>query len=197
MLKSLFTLRDGAGLTVQQQQQQHGASVVSLAALSASSNYGHYGGHEPSHHHHHHHHGGGGGGASGSGGGGGAHSPGKYQENGHDTFSDFVTLVCQEAAQNTQNSPQVNWNYVYSLNSSAKIPSIVKFNLKQKVNQPSGRVKSSSSSSSTSSSSSSSYHYSTNMLPPPPPPVMARPVAIIRSTGKSFICHYIEEFEFT
>ena len=33
----------------------------------------------------------------------GAHSPGKYQENGHDTFSDFVTLVCQEA-QNTQNS---------------------------------------------------------------------------------------------
>ena len=121
MLKSLFTLRDGAGLTVQQQQQQHGASVVSLAALSASSNYGHYGGHEPSHHHHHHHHGGGGGGASGSGGGGGAHSPGKYQENGHDTFSDFVTLVCQEAAQNTQNSPQVNWNYVYSLNSSAKI----------------------------------------------------------------------------
>ncbi|XP_043245613.1 nuclear factor 1 X-type-like isoform X17 [Amphibalanus amphitrite] len=29
------------------------------------------------------------------------HSPGKYQENGHDTFSDFVTLVCQEA-QNTQ-----------------------------------------------------------------------------------------------
>lgn len=35
--------------------------------------------------------------------GGGAHSPGKYQENGHDTFSDFVTLVCQEA-QNTQNA---------------------------------------------------------------------------------------------
>ena len=33
------------------------------------------------------------------------HSPGKYQENGHDTFSDFVTLVCQEA-QNTQ--PQVS-----------------------------------------------------------------------------------------
>merc|ERR1719350_341956 len=26
-------------------------------------------------------------------------SPTKYQENGHDTFSDFVTLVCQEAGQ--------------------------------------------------------------------------------------------------
>lgn len=24
-------------------------------------------------------------------------SPAKYHENGHDTFSDFVTLVCQEA----------------------------------------------------------------------------------------------------
>jgi hypothetical protein len=29
--------------------------------------------------------------------GGGPHSPSKYHENGHDTFSDFVTLVCQEA----------------------------------------------------------------------------------------------------
>ena len=32
---------------------------------------------------------------------GGPGSPTKYHENGHDTFSDFVTLVCQEA-QNTQ-----------------------------------------------------------------------------------------------
>ena len=31
----------------------------------------------------------------------GSSTHGKYQENGHDTFSDFVTLVCQEA-QNTQ-----------------------------------------------------------------------------------------------
>lgn len=29
----------------------------------------------------------------------------------------------------------------------------------------------------------SSYYAATSMLPPPPPPVMARPVAIIRSTG--------------
>ncbi|KAG0712868.1 hypothetical protein GWK47_017451 [Chionoecetes opilio] len=32
-------------------------------------------------------------------------SPTKYHENGHDTFSDFVTLVCQEA-QNTQHTQQ-------------------------------------------------------------------------------------------
>lgn len=32
-------------------------------------------------------------------------SPTKYHENGHDTFSDFVTLVCQEA-QNTQHAQQ-------------------------------------------------------------------------------------------
>lgn len=86
----------GSGLTV-----QHG-SVVSLAA---SSYYGHdqglvatqqHGGHGQQQH-------GGGNGGGNGGSGNGAHSPGKYQENGHDTFSDFVTLVCQEA-QNTQNA---------------------------------------------------------------------------------------------
>ena len=30
----------------------------------------------------------------------------KYPENGHDTLSDFVTFVCQEA-ENTQQLPQV------------------------------------------------------------------------------------------
>lgn len=30
----------------------------------------------------------------------------KYPENGHDTLSDFVTFVCQEA-ENTQQMPQV------------------------------------------------------------------------------------------
>lgn len=34
-------------------------------------------------------------------------SPTKYHENGHDTFSDFVTLVCQEA-QNTQHTQQAS-----------------------------------------------------------------------------------------
>jgi len=64
---------------------QH-ASVVSLAA--ASGYYGHPAAEQ----------------SVGVGHGGhGGHSPGKYQENGHDTFSDFVTLVCQEA-QNTQNA---------------------------------------------------------------------------------------------
>lgn len=68
---------------------QHG-SVVSLAA---SSYYGHDQGLVVATQH----------GGHGGSGNGGPHSPGKYQENGHDTFSDFVTLVCQEA-QNTQNA---------------------------------------------------------------------------------------------
>lgn len=34
------------------------------------------------------------------------HSPAKYPENGHDTLSDFVTFVCQEA-ENTQQGSQV------------------------------------------------------------------------------------------
>jgi len=34
------------------------------------------------------------------------HSPTKYPENGHDTLSDFVTFVCQEA-ENTQQGSQV------------------------------------------------------------------------------------------
>ena len=34
------------------------------------------------------------------------HSPAKYPENGHDTLSDFVTFVCQEA-ENTQQGTQV------------------------------------------------------------------------------------------
>ena len=32
----------------------------------------------------------------------------KYPENGHDTLSDFVTFVCQEA-ENTQQLPQVTF----------------------------------------------------------------------------------------
>ncbi|XP_044011334.1 nuclear factor 1 B-type-like isoform X9 [Aphidius gifuensis] len=59
----------------------------------------------------------------------------KYPENGHDTLSDFVTFVCQEA-ENTQQLPQF------------------------------------------------SQYYPSSMLPPPPPAPMARPVAIIRSTGE-------------
>ena len=33
-------------------------------------------------------------------------SPTKYHENGHDTFSDFVTLVCQEANQPVPGAPE-------------------------------------------------------------------------------------------
>ena len=82
---------DDAGLGA-----QHAASVVSLAATS--NYYGH-----PSNEQN----------LSGVNHGGGAHSPGKYQENGHDTFSDFVTLVCQEA-QNTQNA-QVTSSLIHLL----------------------------------------------------------------------------------
>ncbi|XP_023721752.1 nuclear factor 1 A-type isoform X4 [Cryptotermes secundus] len=72
------------------------------------------------------------------------HSPTKYPENGHDTLSDFVHFVCQEAeTQETQSQP-----------GSSRSPSKL------------------------------SQYYPSTMLPPPPPPPMARPVAIIRSTGE-------------
>ncbi|XP_059469815.1 nuclear factor 1 X-type isoform X10 [Neocloeon triangulifer] len=71
------------------------------------------------------------------------HSPTKYPENGHDTLSDFVTFVCQEA-ENTQQGSQAG---------TSRSPSKL------------------------------AQYYPSSMLPPPPPPPMARPVAIIRSTG--------------
>ncbi|XP_049846303.1 nuclear factor 1 X-type isoform X10 [Schistocerca gregaria] len=74
------------------------------------------------------------------------HSPTKYPENGHDTLSDFVTFVCQEA-ENTQQGSQ-------SQPGPSRSPSKL------------------------------SQYYPSSMLPPPPPPPMARPVAIIRSTGE-------------
>jgi nuclear factor I len=145
---------------------QHG-SVVSLAA---SSYYGHdqglvvatqHGGH-------------GGAGGSNGGGNGGPHSPGKYQENGHDTFSDFVTLVCQEA-QNTQNA-QVKFELFFFSKLAGEIftREIQKLYFQVQAGSSRGTMKLSSSS-----------YYATSMLPPPPPPVMARPVAIIRSTGST------------
>ncbi|XP_066583597.1 nuclear factor 1 B-type isoform X3 [Prorops nasuta] len=69
----------------------------------------------------------------------------KYPENGHDTLSDFVTFVCQEA-ENTQQLPQL----------AGPRTGVQKF----------------------------SQYYPSSMLPPPPPAPMARPVAIIRSTGE-------------
>lgn len=72
-----------------------------MVSLAASGYYGHDQGLVG------HGHGSAGSGAGPNGGPGPGGSPAKYQENGHDTFSDFVTLVCQEA-QNTQNS-QVNF----------------------------------------------------------------------------------------
>ncbi|XP_019886199.1 nuclear factor 1 B-type isoform X4 [Ooceraea biroi] len=71
----------------------------------------------------------------------------KYPENGHDTLSDFVTFVCQEA-ENTQQLPQTQL--------PGPRTGIQKF----------------------------PQYYPSSMLPPPPPAPMARPVAIIRSTGE-------------
>ncbi|KAI9556303.1 putative nuclear factor 1 X-type isoform X3 [Daphnia sinensis] len=75
-------------------EMDHGLQHGSVVSLAASSYYGHDQGLVVATQH---------GGSAGGNGNGGPHSPGKYQENGHDTFSDFVTLVCQEA-QNTQNA---------------------------------------------------------------------------------------------
>lgn len=71
------------------------------------------------------------------------HSSVKYPENGHDTLSDFVTFVCQEA-ENSPQSAQIHTNILRSPKSQ---------------------------------------YFPATMLPPPPLPPMARPVAIIRSTG--------------
>ncbi|KAL0119194.1 hypothetical protein PUN28_009646 [Cardiocondyla obscurior] len=71
----------------------------------------------------------------------------KYPENGHDTLSDFVTFVCQEA-ENTQQLSQTQ--LTGSRTGIQKFP----------------------------------QYYPSSMLPPPPPAPMARPVAIIRSTGE-------------
>ena len=88
----------------------------------------------------------------------GATSPTKYHENGHDTFSDFVTLVCQEA-QGTQ--PQNQQGIARSpIPSTPRPPPYY---------------------SSSAGGGNSSPGLPTSMYPPPPPPPIARPVTIIRS----------------
>ena len=89
----------------------------------------------------------------------GSTSPTKYQENGHDTFSDFVTLVCQEA-QGTQ--PQHQQGIPRS-----PIPTTPR----PPPYYSSGAV----------GGGSSSPGLPSTMYPPPPPPPIARPVTIIRS----------------
>ena len=89
----------------------------------------------------------------------GGASPTKYHENGgHDTFSDFVTLVCQEA-QGTQ--PQHQQGIARSpIPTTPRPPPYY---------------------SSTAGGGSSSPGLPSTMYPPPPPPPIARPVTIIRS----------------
>ena len=88
----------------------------------------------------------------------GSQSPTKYHENGHDTFSDFVTLVCQEA-QSTQasaihpghRSPKVTMAPSY-FSSSPQVST------ESSTGQP-------------------------GLYPPPPQAPSARPVALIRSSA--------------
>ena len=93
---------------------------------------------------------------------GGTASPTKYPENGHDTLSDFVTFVCQEA-ENTQQTGAGSGS-----------------NSGSGGNGPGGGQPGPS----RTSPSKIAQYYPSSMLPPPPPPPMARPVAIIRSTGE-------------
>ena len=89
----------------------------------------------------------------------GGTSPTKYHENGgHDTFSDFVTLVCQEA-QGTQQQHQQGI-------ARSPIPT---------TPRPPPYY------SSSAGGGSSSPGLPSTMYPPPPPPPIARPVTIIRS----------------
>ena len=91
----------------------------------------------------------------------GPHSPtalAKYHENGHDTFSDFVTLVCQEA-QSTQPPPPPP---PQSHPGAARSPA--------------------------NKGGAGGTFFTSNMYPPPPPGPVARPVTIIRPSGKN-PCH--------
>lgn len=76
----------------------------------------------------------------------------KYTENGHDSLTDFVTYVCQEA--DTDQSAQ------------ACLPFQIQTNL---------------------SRSPKNQYFPSVLLPPPPLPPMARPVALIRSTGDASV----------
>ncbi|KAG8316207.1 hypothetical protein J6590_057404 [Homalodisca vitripennis] len=107
------------------------------------------------------------------------HSPAKYPENGHDTLSDFVTFVCQEA-ENTQQGTQVLLAFLH-LDLKHRLTLVLKVLLwgskafsKHSFAAHAGPSR---------SPSKLSQYYPSSMLPPPPPPPMARPVAIIRSTG--------------
>ena len=92
----------------------------------------------------------------------GSQSPTKYHENGHDTFSDFVTLVCQEA-QSTQASAHIN--------SGPRSPKVTMAPTAYFGTQAPPQV---------------STENTSTLYPPAPQAPSARPVAIIRSSGKIF-----------
>ena len=99
----------------------------------------------------------------------GSQSPTKYHENGHDTFSDFVTLVCQEA-QSTQPSTIHHHSGGGGGGGGPRSP---------KVTMAPSYFSSSPHVSTESSAGSSA----TGLYPPPPQAPSARPVALIRSSG--------------
>ena len=101
----------------------------------------------------------------------GSQSPTKYHENGHDTFSDFVTLVCQEA-QSTQPSTI----HHHSGGGGGGGPRSPKVTMAPSYFSSSPHV-------STESSAGSS---ATGLYPPPPQAPSARPVALIRSSGTDY-----------
>ena len=107
----------------------------------------------------------------------GSQSPTKYHENGHDTFSDFVTLVCQEAqsTQASQIAAQAAANAQQGGSGGAGGPG-GGGHRSPKVTMATSYFSNSPQVSAESSTGSSLY-------PPPPQPPSARPVAIIRSSG--------------
>ena len=104
----------------------------------------------------------------------GSQSPTKYHENGHDTFSDFVTLVCQEA-QSTQASQIAAQAAANAAGTGG--PGAGPGHRSPKVSMATTSYFSHSPVQVSESSAGSSLY------PPPPQPPSARPVAIIRSSG--------------
>ncbi|GBP31049.1 hypothetical protein EVAR_77344_1 [Eumeta japonica] len=107
---------------------------------------------------------------------GGAGAGGKYESAAQDSLGDFVTFVCQDAPPTDVQTMQVR--KLFSMTSAIVIVYLLSSNrwvvtaraLVASVHSLSRSPK--------------PAYFSSPMLPPPPLPPMARPVAIIRSTGE-------------
>ncbi|OWF34916.1 nuclear factor 1 X-type-like isoform X2 [Mizuhopecten yessoensis] len=115
-----------------------------------------------------------------SGPGPGPHPSMKYQEHpGGDTFSDFVSLVCQEAQNSQGQKPGVLRFFETAFNSAA-----VRDQASSHGNMGDEHIHSNSSTPPMKSPTKLPHFFSPGMLPPPPPPPpnLARPVAILRTS---------------